>query len=50
MQNPISKFRQSSIISEKPGCLFVGKIENFDELQLPYSLSFFTKILHTFSA
>ena len=28
---------------------FVWKIENFDELQLPYSLIFFDEILHTFS-
>ena len=32
MQNPIRKLRQTYIISEKPG--FIGKIENFDELQL----------------
>ena len=31
MQNPITKLRQSSTISEKPGYLS----ENFDELQLP---------------
>ena len=28
--------------------LFVWKIENFDELQLPQSLIFFAEILHTF--
>ena len=38
-QNSIPKFRQSSVISEKPG---------FDELQLPQSLIFFAEILHTF--
>ena len=32
MQNPIPKFKLSSIISEKPSYLFVRKIENFDEL------------------
>ena len=34
MQNPIPKWRQTSIIFKKPG-FFVWKIENFDELQLP---------------
>ena len=29
--------------------LFVWKIENFDELQLPQSLIFFAEILHTFT-
>ena len=33
MQNPIQKFRQSSIVFEKPGILS-KKIENFGELQL----------------
>ena len=33
MQNPIQKFRQSSIVFEKP-VFFIRKIENFDELQL----------------
>ena len=45
MQNPIPELRQTSIISEKPGFLS----ENFDELQLPSSLTFFAEILHTFS-
>ena len=43
----IPKFRQSSIISEKL-CYLSEKIENFDELQLPYSLIFSAETLHTF--
>ena len=46
MQSSISKSRQSSIISEKPGYLS-EKIENFDEFQLPKSLIIFAEILHT---
>ena len=38
MQNAIPKLRQSSI---------VGKIENFDELQLLQTLIFFAETLHT---
>ena len=34
MQNPIQKFRQSSIVFEKPDIL-IWKTENFNELQLP---------------
>ena len=34
MQNPIPKFIQSSIISEK-NRLFVWKIDNFDKLKRP---------------
>ena len=45
MQNTIQKFRQSSIVFEKPGILS----ETFDELQLPYSLIFFAKTSHRFS-
>ena len=49
MQNSILKFRQSSIISKKPGYLSENwKIENFDVLQLPQSLIFFAEILHMF--
>ena len=48
MQNSIPKSRQTAIISNKPA-FFVWKIENFDALQLPYSLIFFAEILHTFS-
>ena len=33
MQNPIQKFRQSSIVFEKLG-IFFWKFENFDKLQL----------------
>ena len=47
MQNPLLKFRQSSIIFRE-NRLFARKIENFDELQLPKSLIFFAEILHTF--
>ena len=45
MQNPIQKFRQSSIVFEKPGIL----PENLktDELQLPYSSIFFAETSHT---
>ena len=45
MQNTLQKFRQSSIVFEKPGILS----ENFDELQLSYSLIFFAETSHTFS-
>ena len=34
MQNPIQKFRQSSIVFKKQGILF-EKSKNFDEVQLP---------------
>ena len=34
MQNPLQKFKQSSIVFEKPGILFEN-LKNFDELQLP---------------
>ena len=44
MQNPIRKFRQSSIVFEKPGILS----EKFDELKLPNSSIFFAETLHTF--
>ena len=47
MQNTIQKFRQSSIVFEKPGN--VCKLEKFDELQLSYSSTFFGETLHTFS-
>ena len=41
MQNPIEKFRESSIVFEKPGILS-------DELQLPYSSVFFAETSHMF--
>ena len=44
MQNAIQKFRQSSIVFEKPSIL-----TNFDELQLSYSSIFFAETSHTFS-
>ena len=47
MQNSIHKFRQSFIISDKPGYLS-EKLKTFDELQLPQSLIFFAEILNTF--
>ena len=47
MQNPIQKFRQSSLVFEKPGYFF-WKFENFDELQLPYNSIFFVETSHTF--
>ena len=40
MQNPIQKFKQSSIVFEK--------FKNFGEFQLPYSSIFFALTLHTF--
>ena len=45
MQNPIQKFRQSSIVFGKPGILS----ENLKTLtiQLPYSSIFFAETLHT---
>ena len=42
MQNPITKLRESSTISEKPGYLS----ENFDELQLPQSGIFCWNFAH----
>ena len=44
MQNTIQKFRQSSIIFEKPSILS----ENLSELQLPYSSIFLAETSHTF--
>ena len=49
IQNPMPKFRQTTIISEKTS-FFVWKIENFDELQLPYCSMFLAETSHTFSA
>ena len=40
MQNPIQKFRQSSIVFEKPGIIL-------SELQLSQTLIIFVEILHT---
>ena len=47
MQNTVQKFRQSSIVFEKPGILS----ENLetDELQLPYRSIFFVETSHTVS-
>ena len=46
MQNTIQKFRQSSVVFEKPG---IWKLENFDELQLSYSLNIFCwNLAHVF--
>ena len=39
MENPIQKFRQSSIVFEKPGYLS----KKFSEFQIPLNLIFFTK-------
>ena len=47
MQNTLQKFRQSSIVFEKPGILS-AKFEKFDELQLPLNSVFFAKTSHTF--
>ena len=47
MWNPISKFRQSSIVFEKSR-LFFWKIENFDELQLAEGSILFVESLHAF--
>ena len=44
MQNPVLKFRHSSVIWK----LKIEKVENFHVFQLPYSLTFFTEILCTF--
>ena len=48
MQNAIQKFKQSSIVFDKPGILSAN-LKNFDELQLSYGLIFFAEISHTFS-
>ena len=47
MQNPILKFRQSSINFRKTR-YFVWKFENFNELQLPWSSVFFAESSQTF--
>ena len=46
MQNPMQKFRQSSIVVEKPGILS----ENLEtlELQLPCNSIFFAETSHKF--
>ena len=48
MQGAIQKFRQNSIVFEKPGIL-TEKFENFDELQLSYSSIFSAETSHTLS-
>ena len=48
MQNTIQKFRQSSIVFEKPG-IFSENFGNFDEFQISYSSIFFAETSHTFS-
>ena len=48
MQNTIQKFRQSSIVFEKPG-IFSENFGNFDEFQISYSSIFFAETPHTFS-
>ena len=44
MQNTVQKFRQNSIVFEKPGILS----ENFDEPQLSYSSIFFAETSNRF--
>ena len=46
MQNPIEKFGQFYCFRETR--CFVWKFENFDELQLTYSLIFFAETSHIF--
>ena len=46
MQNTIQKFRQSSIVFEKPG---IWSENIWSELELSYSSIFFAETLHTFS-
>ena len=47
MQNPIQKFKQSSLVFEKPGILFEN-LKTFDEPQLPDSSIFFAETSHMF--
>ena len=47
MQNPMQKFRQRSIVFEKPGILSEN-VKKLGELQLPYSSIFFAETSHTF--
>ena len=47
MQNPIHKFRQSSVVFKKPGILSEN-LKTLDEFQLPYSSIFFAETLYTF--
>ena len=45
MQNPIQKFRQSSIVFEEP-VIFSEKWKTFNELQLPWCWIFFAETSH----
>ena len=47
MQSPIQKFRQNSIVFEKPGILS-ETFKTFYELLLPYISMFFVETSHTF--
>ena len=47
MQIPMQKFRQRSIVFEKPGILSEN-VKKLGELQLPYSSIFFAETSHTF--
>ena len=47
MQNPLLKFRESSIISEKPGYL-PGKLKTLTSSKHHRIYYFFAEILHTF--
>ena len=47
MQNPIKKFRQNSIVFEKPS-ISSETLKTFDDLQLTETLIIFVEILHTY--
>ena len=47
MQSPIQKFRQNSIVFEKPGILS-ETFKTFYELLLPYISMFFVETSHAF--
>ena len=47
MQNPIQKFRQSSIVFEKPGILF-GNLKTVTSCNYPTVQYFFAETSHTF--
>ena len=48
MQNQILKYRGRKLFYVRETRLFVRKIENLDEFQLPYCRIFFAEFLHAF--
>ena len=48
MQNSIQKFRERSLVFEKPGILSEN-LKNLKNLQLPYRSMFFAETSHMFT-